>query len=82
MLLVCQTQRGDFGYIIGHMQWSYVNARLPYLIVVGNKEIHKVLLTKQFDENCFKHCKSCFKKGFECHFVFPSGVCNKTYIFG
>jgi hypothetical protein len=28
MLLVCQTRRGDFGYISGHMQWSYVYVQL------------------------------------------------------
>jgi len=28
MLLVCQTRRGDFGYIGGHMQWSYVYVQL------------------------------------------------------
>ena len=28
MLLVCRTRRGDFGYIGGHMQWSYVYVQL------------------------------------------------------
>ena len=28
MLLVCQTQRGDFGYISGHMQLPYVYGQL------------------------------------------------------
>ena len=28
MLLVCQTRRGDFGYISGHMQLSYVYVQL------------------------------------------------------
>ena len=28
MLLVCRTRRGDFGYIGGHMQLSYVYVQL------------------------------------------------------
>ena len=35
MLLVCQTRRGDFGYIGGHMQWSYVYVQLSDCGVPG-----------------------------------------------
>ena len=37
MLLVCQTRRGDFGYIIGHMQLSYVYAQLFLIAVIWER---------------------------------------------
>ena len=31
----------------------------------------KILLRLRFDEHCYTHARSCFKKGCECRFFFP-----------
>ena len=40
MLLVCRTRRGDFGYIGGHMQLSYVYVQLSDC----SDHLHELLL--------------------------------------
>ena len=43
--------------------------------------IRKVLLTLRFDEHEYTHWSSCFKKGCECRFFFPFGMCDSTMIY-
>ncbi len=45
-----------------------------------DENIRKTLLCKRFDHHKCKHRHSCFKKTFECCFMFPFLMCSKTYI--
>ncbi len=46
----------------------------------GHNDIQKTLLKYRFEEHSACHCALCFKKGYECRFLFPFMSTPSTYI--